>query len=422
MSTRIERISNHAIHSTLNSLERALGVSLKSEPETSISDELDRLSYAQQFIKTTLVNADPLLISFEILDAINSNINGCNSSLQQFVESKNPEFLNHSHADMDRAISTIGSIKTITSPKDVSALHIAIKAFSISTNQTIKAYEEKNRKLETEYDEMRNQLQQLSSAVDKEQGRIDQILSVHQAQFAETQDSKQKAFNEITEKAKDNLEIQRDLWDSELTKVHKEHSAKLELLAETTFDRYEEFEQEKRLAANRLVEAIEELRDKAKDIVGIIAGTGMAGGYQKDANVERRAYVIWNRITIGGLAGLILSALAMFTFAIGDEAQNWFTVLSRFGVVLTFGVLSAYTGGIARKHLENEREHRHKQIALESVNSFIEDLSPEEQQRIKQKIADEFFTPERKGIIQNEKVPFLSIPNLIEIDKLLNKK
>jgi hypothetical protein len=181
-------------------------------------------------------------------------------------------------------------------------------------------------------------------------------------------------------------------------------------------------EKENNLAVNDLCNAIEYRLIEAKKIVGIIAGTGMAGGYQRDANLERNSYYVWSVLTIAGFAGLIFFAVQMFYAASINGELNLVNALSRLAVVISFGVFSGYAGKTATKHRDSERTQRHKQIALESVNSFIEDLEPLEQQKIKQKIAEEFFTLQKEPPAPNDAPITLSNPHVKELLKLFSGK
>jgi len=103
----------------------------------------------------------------------------------------------------------------------------------------------------------------------------------------------------------------------------------------------------------------------------------MAGGYQKDADEERRTCRFWKIASVIGFSGLIAFAIWLFVATTGEGRLEWSAIVVRFIAVFAFGLFAAYAARMAMTHRERERQHRHKQLALESVNAFLEDLEPE---------------------------------------------
>jgi hypothetical protein len=149
----------------------------------------------------------------------------------------------------------------------------------------------------------------------------------------------------------------------------------------------------------------------------------MAGGYQKDADQQRKAFTIWNVVTVFGFAGLIGFAVWLFVESVGAEDLGWSHILARLVAIVAFGLFAAYGGRMAMKHRESERQHRHKQLALESINAFLEDLEPDVQRQVKQKMADVFFTQSERSPGGDDDVAPTTIDGLMKLlGKMIDKQ
>ena len=50
-------------------------------------------------------------------------------------------------------------------------------------------------------------------------------------------------------------------------------------------------------------------KSEAENVVGAITDTGMVGGYQRRANTERKAAILWKVIAAGSLIGFVVFAI-----------------------------------------------------------------------------------------------------------------
>lgn len=138
------------------------------------------------------------------------------------------------------------------------------------------------------------------------------------------------------------------------------------------------------------MEGISEHRQRAEELVRVIANTGMVGGYQKIANDERKAANIWQGIAVGAFVCLILFAIFAFAATLGSNV-SWQVFVARAFVAATFGLLAAYAARQADRHESVERSSRRLELALASVDPYLVNLPEDIQHRVKQELAMKFF-------------------------------
>ncbi len=153
----------------------------------------------------------------------------------------------------------------------------------------------------------------------------------------------------------------------------------------------------------------------------------MAGGYQKDADQQRTAFMVWNGLTVLGFAGLIGFSVWLFVAttkdAAGEGGLRWPEIGARFVAILAFGLFAAYAGRMAMRHRESEREHRHKQLALESLHPYLEDLDSDVQKEVKKRVADAFFTQPQGASGASHDIAPTTIDGLLKLlGQAINKK
>lgn len=139
-----------------------------------------------------------------------------------------------------------------------------------------------------------------------------------------------------------------------------------------------------------LMDELEKYRKYAQKLVGIIANTGMVSGYQRIANQERRAAIIWNILAIIGMIGLITFAIYSFTY-ISHDSFNWTILVGRIFVAGSFGAFAAYAARQANIHQQLERYNRKMELELASIDPYLASLPQEVRDYIKGTLAERLF-------------------------------
>ena len=142
------------------------------------------------------------------------------------------------------------------------------------------------------------------------------------------------------------------------------------------------------------IEAIELLKKRAEDLVGVITNVGMVGGYQQNANSARKQGWTWQLITvvsIGGLIGFAIWAFVGTQAGTPDDGFNWAMFAGRAFAAATFAVLTAFGIRQTERHHQTERRDRNKELELAAIDPYLMTLPPEKRHEIKEELARRLF-------------------------------
>ena len=395
---RIDQIKNHSLSNTLDQIEKALHKSRRLvENDTEPFYDLSRLLHIVSYIRELAESADPLLRTKDTLDTINSQLIRALRDTNRFNSNKEAEHLTNANIHLDLVFSTLSSVDSSVGDEFEDFLRKKVLGnVDVAKSDWARSKSHLDQ-FKSEIEQSNQQLRELTQTIKSEKTRLDRIISQHQQQFSESQNALQQSYNkqesDRTKRFEKDISNRKERFDG-LDESSKE---RVNVLISQKEEEFKNLFETSEKNVQELEATIEKQKDKAKQLVGIIAGTGMAGGYQKDADIQVTSYVRWNIATLIGFSGLLGFSIWLF-FLSGDEKVTLVGVSARFTTIIAFGLFATYASRMAMKHRESEREHRHKQLALESVNSFIENLGEEEQKKIKLKIADEFFSkPDTTG-------------------------
>lgn len=416
MSTWIERVAGHAVHAALSDLEAAIeAAQAKAEEVDGASDGLIRLKHVAQYIVRRLEAVDHHLTSVATLDSVAGQVKQARDQVNQFAGSGNAGHLDSANGVVDKLLPTLATLVVPSSVLDVEALHVVVEEFSRFAQDRTQGLTEKVRQGAQAVDSLDKAVIEIRERVDREKQRIDTAVSQHQQQFSEAQESRQQSFANAEKQRSTEAKGLLTSIDAEASTRQAAQEDAFEQLLAASKESQQAAREEAEEAAKLLLSNISAKRDEAKKIVGIIAGTGMAGGYQRDADTQEKSFKAWSMATVAGFVGLIAFAVWLFIATTAETEFTWSATTSRLVAIAAFGLFSVYAGRMAMKHRESERQHRHKQLALESVNAFLEDLDPEVQKEVKTLMAKEFFTQSHTNLRTDEDVVPTTVDGLLKL-------
>jgi hypothetical protein len=167
--------------------------------------------------------------------------------------------------------------------------------------------------------------------VEAQKTRLDQAIQKFLQQSA---DAEQRRAGEATKTLSDVTKQVTDFFIEQ----KESHRA----LQDDFRTQLEGLETEVRVGSEDLIAALLKQRDRAAELVGIIARTGMAGGFEQAATSNRNAANIWRRVAVTAMLGVI--GVAIYTllstsydvFAPGPFAAKVLTSLA-------FVILAGYS-------------------------------------------------------------------------------
>jgi hypothetical protein len=144
-------------------------------------------------------------------------------------------------------------------------------------------------------------------------------------------------------------------------------------------------------AADKHLQEMELQKARAKEILGIVAASGVSGHYQKTANRE-----FWSAEILRGIALLffigMIGMVAYVVFTLKGDKLDWQMGLFRIGVGLALLAPAYYCTRESSKHREAEKRNRRLQIELATIEPYLENLNDvAERQAIFKQKAEGYF-------------------------------
>jgi hypothetical protein len=391
MSQWNDRLNSHEIHNKLNELDGLLN---QAENKQDIGADslqgISRLRSGQKYISAILGSVDPNLVPVQPLNQIGSQLTNINTEITAFNTNGNIEHINNANSNQDTLLIHATQIPRIDNMNLFSGAKDALSIFNESAGRFLKNIENNSNALDESVSELSQKIEQLTAEITTQKSRLDTAISQYQQQFSESESSRVKQFSDSenlrTKEAAEAVSRREEKFQEML----KGHELKFSEELEELHIQVEAEKEKLKTGTTKFISEIESLKKRAEDLVYVIANTGMVGGYQKIANSENTASVIWKLITIISMAGLIGFAIvaANSTFEATFDIAKF---SARAFVSSTFGILAAYSARQASKHDEVSHQNRKMELEIASIDPFIVGLPEETKYKIKERLANRMF-------------------------------
>ncbi len=248
-----------------------------------------------------------------------------------------------------------------------------------------------------------NQLEKLAQDVEKERARLDAVVSDFQAQFSTAQNTRLETFDkanqeraatfEAAEKARgDQFAALAAKYEHELT-VHEAHYSTVSADAQKAYEaKIEEMKKEYAASAQTILDEIRAKEIEVNKLLGIIGKKGITFGYKDTADSAHTLLLIWQGITVAALGGVI--GMAVYSFIpsiVQGQHIAWETLVARFLVIATVGILAMYAGSQADKQYQVEKRNRRLALELGAIGPYLAPLPEAEQHKFIYEIGDRTF-------------------------------
>jgi hypothetical protein len=285
--------------------------------------------------------------------------------------------------------------------------------------------EDSSKGLTATTESLQESLTKLAVSIQTEQQTLAQIVSDQQGQFSTAQETRGKEFSEGLRLATEGytklvVEYQGQFSVAQDTRSKEYAAAELarqnkynETVADSAkklADQDTEFTKQRvafvaaseqdlaRLVveygqkATKVLEDIELKQKHVEKLVGVIGNLGVTSGYLRVANQARVALWGWQAATLGSL--ITLSVLAYRTLGMLEGAGghfSWGGFAARALLLVSLGVIAAYSGTQADKLFGEERRNRKLALELEAIGPYLAPLPVEEQNKFRLQIGELSF-------------------------------
>tara|TARA_R110002124_G_scaffold236769_2_gene401993 strand:- start:10 stop:1224 length:1215 start_codon:yes stop_codon:yes gene_type:complete len=394
-----ENFDNHTIFDRLNSLEEIL-----ANEEVKEKIDLEKLSYFQtvfSYINQRVKLTIPDLVQQTELDSLSTELDAGISQINSFLGNNNVGHLTNA---TNNFIAAINRIKNFPIPVAKSDFNFSRKIADFE-----KTAKSKYKSLEKEKDQLKTEIENFKTDLTTKETEIQRLLKLIEGKETEIENLNstfQTNFNNIKSEHNQNFENDKKTYRSEIDK------------AKETFR--EEIDELKESIDTDTTETVKQLNTKlteAKTLVNLIGNVGVTGNYQNIANSHKKSADFWRVMAIIFMA--IFSILLVWTIIdLSAEGFDWTKSLIRIIAAAALSYPATYAARESSKHRKLETINRNAELELASINPFIEGLSDDKKQVIKEKLVEKYFGNNKTNdFLETKETEGLSIP---AIEKLIN--
>lgn len=367
-----ESYESHPIFDRITSLEEIL-----SNDDAKEKIELEKLSlfqtilsYVDQRVKLTI----PDLIQQTELDSLSNELNAGVSQINNFLGNNNVGHLNNAVNNFNSAVNRA---KTLPIPVSNANFNFSKKIADFE-----KIVKSKYKLIEKEKEQLENDINSFKTDLQNKENEINRLLALIEGKEIEIQNlssTLQTNFNNI--KSQNNQDFQNDkaTFRNEIDSTKKVFRNEIDELKESIDT-----------DTSDLVAKLQKKLDEAERLVNIIGNVGVTGNYQNIANKHKSSANFWRWVAIIFMA--IFSGLLVWTIIdLSSDGFNWTKSLIRLVAAAALSYPATYAARESSKHRKLETINRNAELELASINPFIENLSDDKKQLIKEKLVEKYF-------------------------------
>lgn len=376
------RHKNHAVHTSLQGLwDKIADIDIpKSEDTPNLRDAYARFLRVCRYITYVIENSDPVLWNPTALNAAKTAVDTLLAQAIHFQTNKNVGHLrNQADAALDQFAGALPVFAGKTVKEAVNAIDCyfediknslgEIDAFRDAINEEKEIFVKARESFETKLASLQAELKAYQTQFEEQKGRVDQLISDKQAEFTTSQTTRAEQFAASQKEQQEAADTSNDTREKDYT------------------DRVAVWEKN---AAAKL-QALDKKLERATEIVGIIASTGLSGNYQIEANKDHKA-AGWLRIMALVCFGFMAYLVYSIVKQVSTDDFNWEVGLFRLGVSAVLLVPAFYCSKESNKHRTAARKNRRIQLELEALEPYLEKLTKvEDREEIIKSKVDGYF-------------------------------
>lgn len=338
-------------------------------------------SYTSMQLKLVLFT----LVTEKELNAISSEINAGVPQLNAFLGSKNQGHLTNALNNFNSALSRVTRLPIPITKKgfdysgDISNFQKTIKEAYESINKQNEELKESLKLIEKDLQAKNDLVIQLQSQLSTKEVEIQNVLSQYKTEFEKIKSSNNTVFE--NEKTRFNSEIEAD---------RKRYQEEIEKEKNTFKEAFEKQISDLQNETKSTIENLKQKLEEAKKIVNIVGNVGVTGNYQKIASEHKTTANTFRWISIGIM--IVMSGLLIWTII--DLSKDGFDLYKSIVRIVAATILTypaIYASKESSRHRVLETKNRNLELELASLGPFIELLSEDKKEKIKEDLVYRYF-------------------------------
>lgn len=415
MSHWIERIESHQVFKELEEFDTALELAKEScLLDKTLVDHWDRARAVAFHIRQVLEQINPLLATPGNLNNIFTPLQQARVEINNFVANNIVGHWTNAQSQLDNCLIHLATMPPQTHDS-IENMREAASSYRMSVANLLEAIKRDGDGVSKIQADLQNKINDSATEIGSQKQRLDNAIATFQQQFSDAQQTRQTEFATAEQSrssvAQKSEEERQSLFDE--AKNRREELEKK--TAETAAETHGNLVTELKFNAETILAIIEQQKKHAQKLVGIITDTGMAHGFQKNANQEREEASTWKRVAALSLIAWILVGGIFFALTY-DKDLTFAAVARQFLLSTPFVLLAGFAALQVTRHQKNERQMRQAELEIASIDPFLATLSDSDRNEVKREFATRYFG-QREVDQKQEPTP----SNLIELAGSLAK-
>jgi predicted nucleic acid-binding Zn-ribbon protein len=398
-----ENFEKHNIFDRLNSFEEIL-----ANDDVKEKIDLEKLSFFQtvfSYINQRVKLTIPDLVQQAELDALSDELNAGISQINSFLGNNNVGHLNNATNNLIAAINRIKNFPIPVAKADFN--------FSRKIAEFEKIAKSKYKSLEKEKDNLKSEIESFKTDLSVKETEIQRLLKLIEGKESEIQNLNstfQTNFNNIKSEHNQNFENDKKTYRVEIDKAKELFRSEIDEL-KNNID----------TDTTSIITQLNTKLTEAKKLVNLIGNVGVTGNYQNIANSHKDSANFWRGMAIVFMS--VFSGLLVWTIIdLSADGFVWTKSLIRLVAAAALSYPATYAARESSKHRKLETINRNAELELASINPFIEGLTDDKKQIIKEKLVEKYFGNNKNNdFLDTKEAEGLSIPAFEKILSALSK-
>lgn len=379
-----ENFEKHVIFDKLDQFKKTI-MGLKSIAEI----DLNQLTFFQSvfdYISQRVNLTIPDLVQEAELNTLTSQIDAGVVQINNFLGNSNSGHLTNATNNFYSALAQIRNFPIPLSKNDFN-FSKKIANFENTVKKKYKIIENEKESLAQEFSDFSIELINNQNQIDD----LNDLISKKEASIEALNENFQNEYLNIKTRHNNSFEIDQKNYRNEIDEIKEKFRTEIDDVR-SSID----------TDTSKLVTSLNKKLVQAKTIVNVIGNVGVTGNYQNIANEHKSSANFWRWVAIA-LMGTLSGLLVYVLFDMSSSSFDWTKSLLRIIAVAALSYPASYAAKESSKHRKLENLNRTAELELASVDAFIEMLSEDKKQDIKEKLVDKYFGNDKSDILGNDK-------------------
>ncbi len=365
---------------------------------------MSRISLIINLAKERLGNSDPNFVQVVALDTINTLARQASGEIDGFVSSQNVAHVASANIHADSILTQLASLFAARDNPEVVQIAVAAKSFHDSCESYRKKASESLGSLQSRVQNSEGTLAKLERQIEDARSNIGTALTEYQSQFSTAQETRSQAFADAQSAHRNS---HNELINNHNVTLISQERETTRLLGEKEKDhqgRLDELNVDFSARAQEILTEIEKKKGEVEKLLGVIGTLGVSSGYKKAADENRATAVRWQFATVASIVLLVICTLVAF-WPSSTQDIRWESLIARFVLTISFGVLAAYCGFQGDRSQHAERRNRKIALEFEALGAYLDPLPPEQQHEFRLKLAELSFGKDDPKFTKDDRSP-----------------